>query len=105
MNIENLCQIAHTASVSKGFHNPPPSPLEAYALIISEIAEAIEAARTDKPAYYLDGHKPEGQLAELADAVIRIADYCGSKNWDLTAAITEKLEYNKSRPYKHGKLK
>ena len=47
--------------------------------------------------------KPEGLAIELADAVIRIADMCGAYGIDLEAAIEEKMQYNKSRPYKHGK--
>ena len=46
--------------------------------------------------------KPEGVPSELADAVIRIMDMCGHYGIDLAAAIAEKHEYNKSRPYKHG---
>jgi NTP pyrophosphatase (non-canonical NTP hydrolase) len=34
---------------------------------------------------------------ELADAVIRIADLCGSMGLDLGGAITEKMEYNAKR--------
>lgn len=47
--------------------------------------------------------KPEGVAVELADAVIRIADLCGFMGIDLEAAIVEKMAYNETRPYKHGK--
>lgn len=107
------------------------NPLEIHALIHSEIAEATEEARKEKPSVYcvyegnelqLDGTydegnaklpadyvkeaflvcKPEGELVELADAVIRVMDYCESRGWDLGAAITLKHEYNKTRPFRHG---
>ena len=48
-------------------------------------------------------HKPEGYAVELADAVIRIADLCGYMGIDLETVIREKMEYNATRPYKHGK--
>ena len=47
--------------------------------------------------------KPEGVSIELADAVIRIADLCGQMGIDLETAIILKMDYNKSRPFKHGK--
>jgi NTP pyrophosphatase (non-canonical NTP hydrolase) len=47
-------------------------------------------------------NKPEGIPSELADIVIRVADICGYYGIDLQAAIDEKMEYNKSRPHKHG---
>lgn len=46
--------------------------------------------------------KPEGIPSELADIVIRVADLCGFYGIDLEAAIKEKMQYNASRPYKHG---
>lgn len=46
--------------------------------------------------------KPEGIAIELADAVIRILDYCGHVGIDIEKAIEIKHEYNKTRPYKHG---
>lgn len=50
-------------------------------------------------------HKPEGVGAELADVVIRIADMCGLYGIDLQARIEEKMEYNLTRPYRHGNKK
>lgn len=47
--------------------------------------------------------KPEGVAVELADAVIRIADLCGHLGIDLEAAIALKMDYNETRPFKHGK--
>ncbi|NLI22267.1 MAG: hypothetical protein GX418_12085 [Clostridiales bacterium] len=46
--------------------------------------------------------KPEGIAIELADAVIRILDYCGKANIDIEDAIRMKHEYNTTRPYRHG---
>lgn len=47
--------------------------------------------------------KPEGAAVELADAVIRIADLCGHLGIDLETAIAQKMAYNETRPFKHGK--
>ncbi len=46
--------------------------------------------------------KPEGIVVELADAIIRILDYCGKEGIDIDEAIRIKHEYNKTRPYRHG---
>lgn len=55
-----------------------------------------------KALFYDGALKPEGELIELADAVIRIADTCENRGWDLEQAIQMKMQYNKTRPYKHG---
>lgn len=46
--------------------------------------------------------KPEGIPIELADVIIRVLDYCGYAGIDIDAAISQKHEYNKTRPYRHG---
>lgn len=64
-------------------------------LIVSEVSEAMEAHRKGLK----DSHLPErdGVEVELADAAIRIFDLAGALGYDLGAAITEKLAYNKQR--------
>lgn len=47
--------------------------------------------------------KPDGAQIEGADAFIRILDLFEIMGWDLAAATSVKMEYNKSRPYKHGR--
>lgn len=68
---------------------------EMIALIHSEISEAMEGERKD----LMDEHLPHRRNAEveMADAVIRIADYCGGHGYDLAGAIVEKLSYNSKR--------
>ena len=47
--------------------------------------------------------KPEGMASEMIDVIIRVLDWCGSENLDVDSLISEKLAYNKTRPYKHNK--
>ena len=39
----------------------------------------------------------------MVDCMIRILDYLGHTEMDVDAILREKHEYNKTRPYKHGK--
>ncbi|GHU66537.1 hypothetical protein FACS1894184_04760 [Clostridia bacterium] len=62
--------------------------------------------RADKPddsdRCCMREYKPEGVAVELADAIIRILDYCAYVGIDIDSVVREKMEYNKSRPYRHG---
>ena len=71
-------------------------------LVVTEIAEAIEGIRHGNPP---DDKIPEHSSteAEYADAIIRMFDHAGEWDWKLGAAIIAKIEYNKTRSYKHGK--
>lgn len=123
LTVTELVQQAHGNAVKHGFWDNPPEFGTSIALIHSELSEALEEVRAGNrirpndptPAVYYSGGgynataptacciKPEGYAIELADAVIRIADLCGYMGIDLEAAIQEKMAYNATRPYKHGK--
>lgn len=47
--------------------------------------------------------KPEGFVVEVVDAVVRCLDILHSRGVDIDAIVAEKMAYNDSRPYKHGK--
>lgn len=82
---------------------------DACTLIHSEISEAYEAYRVDgaHDSHSIDG-KPEGTVAELADAVIRLFDTalfdCGQTAQSFATTILEKMRYNRTRPWMHGKI-
>ena len=103
--------INHFASMSGSIHDnaavhgwweEPREDGTLIALIMSEAAEALEALRKgNKP----DEHCPQfsGAEVELADVVIRIMDMAEARGWNVAGAIVAKHEFNKGRPYKHGK--
>jgi len=70
-------------------------------LMHSELGEMTEGVRKPRP----DEHCPDftSEEIELADCLIRAFDYAGAFGLRLGQAIEAKMEYNKSRPYKHGK--
>ena len=74
------------------------------ALIASEISEALEEARKNAYQKYEKDGKPEGVVVELADAIIRIFDFCEHLGLDLKGALLDKLTFNETRPVKHGKV-
>jgi hypothetical protein len=69
---------------------------EKLCLAHSEISEAMEGHRKSLPDDKLP-HRPMTEV-ECADAIIRIADFCGAMGYDLGGAIGEKLAFNSVRP-------
>jgi NTP pyrophosphatase (non-canonical NTP hydrolase) len=86
-----------------GFADVPIDVPRALCLIHSEVSEALEAYRKGNPP---DDHIPNfsGLEAEMADIVIRIMHFAKTHQLNVPAAIEAKIRYNKSRPYKHGKV-
>lgn len=104
MTLNELVIEVHEEAKQKGWHENPRSPLELHMLIVSEVAEATEECRNGSKPIYINpsNGKPEGEAIELADAVIRIMDYFGLREWDLEEAMRLKIDYNKQRSYRHG---
>jgi NTP pyrophosphatase (non-canonical NTP hydrolase) len=126
MNINELCKAAHENAVAKGFYEDRRDNIaEKLMLIVSELAEALEADRKGRHTFLFTfpyGKAPENfdkyvpkddtffEQAikdtfedELADAVIRIFDLAGFLNINLEEHICRKMDYNSRREKRHGK--
>lgn len=172
MKINELIKEVHENAVAHGWWEDERPEYEIFALIHSELSEALEEARAGRPnVWHGEDGKPEGICVELIDAAIRMMDFLGKigytvkenkveeyksfydKNFkeksvafhvcvlhsevcnvqgayrldfcfdeeisyffahlfftvnslgeDPEALLIEKHEFNKTRPYKHGKL-
>lgn len=126
MHIDDIVTIAHGQAVVSGFVKPGEArPVAVHvALMVTEIGELYEEERDGvKPSDLLYRHREAGQVVvnaspentertpgkpvgiafELADLVIRAANFAGEHGIDLDRAIELKMAYNATRPHKHGR--
>ena len=102
MRLNELAKEAHIQADKNGFWNKDTIPTDvrdvliALLLINGEVNEAVEVLRKDQGIDRL--HE------ELADIMIRLLDLMGYVNMDVDSIVSKKMEYNKTRPYKHGRI-
>lgn len=77
-----------------GWHNK--TPLEALALIASEVGEAINECRGEQPTAAFG--------EELADIILRVTDLAHWQGIDINQEVINKIEKNKQRGNR-GRLK
>lgn len=131
MNLNALAKEIHENAVAHGWWEGERNFAEIVALCHSELSEALEEDRAGRPMVWYGCHalkqtdlmcepegpncqnnwrecelrikKPEGIAVEMADCLIRILDWFGKERLDVEQIVRDKHEYNKNRPYKHGK--
>lgn len=111
LTIKELIAQAHGTAVEKGWWDGERNPEKDFPTMVAnvhgEVSEAWEEFRNHhafNELYFNQANpgKPEGIPAELADVMIRIADFAGRYCIDLEAALKAKMEFNKTRPARHG---
>lgn len=95
-NVANdIKDVCYGLAKDAGWHDKPREAGTMIALIHSEVSEALEGIRKDM----MDDHLTNRKMVEveMADAIIRIMDFCGKYNFDIGGAIVDKLIYNTTR--------
>jgi len=104
VNLSEFAYAVHSNAVKKGFWNDNNGKifyLKQVAMIHSEVSEITEVISK--------GEDPEKAVLEMADVIIRVLDLWAGMNHDgvfkgnIETVMKEKAEYNKTRPYMHGK--
>lgn len=90
--LNSLVKTSYDIAVEKGWHDEERSLAALTLLMQSEVAEVLEDYRANRGITEIysegDNHKICGIPVEIADLVIRVADYCGKYNIDLESWTT-----------------
>ena len=113
MNIPEMTAEVEEVNRLNGWYDDDRTFGDEVALLHSEISEALEAFRSwgfadATPPRDTGGTvrygaiKPEGVGSELADTLIRLLDTAKRHGIDLDFEYRRKMEFNRTRGYRHG---
>lgn len=120
--LNELSKSVFEANKKKGFWDDRKNKGEVLMLVVSELAEALEADRKSRYADVdaFNAREEEWETDEdfqidfqqcikdtfedeIADTMIRLLDLCGGFDIDIAFHVEQKLRYNSLREHKHGK--
>ena len=101
MKISQMQEEVHRTAIEHGWWEKPRPVGEVLMLMVTELAEAMEAYRSgNSESEKIPGFSQMEE--ELADVVIRLLDFAGGEDLDIEGALIAKMLYNEKRPYRHG---
>jgi hypothetical protein len=97
-SLEQLIEESQRVANLKGFKVDWDNAPTYLMLIVTELSEAMEQWRDNQR---------EGFKEEIADTFIRLFHLVGDLGLkgEMTRSILDKLKYNETRPYKHGRTR
>ena len=108
--LSDLARRCFNQSCESGFWNETRNMGEMIALMHSELSEVLEVIRSGNPLMSnlnprMSEHVPSitALAEEFADLFIRMGDFCAGFDIDLGEAVILKMQFNATRPHKHGK--
>lgn len=112
MNLNQIARKCHMQAVKSGFYSFEEDTRHFIARFcsnlhaeISELWEAFRKGQIDEPCdkpVQVHGRAMTCKEEELADILIRTLDACSHLGIDADACVAAKMEYNESRPFRHG---
>ena len=114
LDFDKLAAELHADAVERGFWDVPDSMIKHVVKMHSELSEAVQEDRCDRPLLYVDdievperitdigafdGRKPEGIAAELADFVMMALDMFAETEVTLNNVLTPVRDTGKSDLY------
>ena len=126
-SLNQLRDEIHANAKEKGFYDNPREVGTLLMLVVTEVAEALEADRTgdfcdfskyeeckkemdvgirtseEIEKYAFEKYIKNTFEDELADVIIRTLDICGYLNIDIERSVLAKMKYNKTREKMHSK--
>jgi len=99
-DLNTISKISNQIATKNGLLEDYPTLLELKRATADKLGEEIGEFRNSSPS---DTFSKDSEQSEIADIILILTTYCRAAGYDVEKIVLDKLQFNATRPYRHGK--
>ena len=98
--LNEISKQSHRIATENGLLEGYPDIKSLKEATADKLEEEVWEFRTSSPS---DKFSKDSEQSEIADIILILTTYCHAAGYDIEKIVLDKMQFNATRPYRHGK--